>query len=93
MGCELEEEMTLQELANILHAIEPRNLSEAALGLCIAWWFVKGTAIEAAKVTRLHKRLEEIEERIRLLQERSSRRAACAALPHVRRRGYKTRSK
>ena len=64
--------MTVQELADILHVIEPGNLSEAALGACIAWWFMKGTAIEAAKLTGLHKRLDEIEERIRLLQERSS---------------------
>jgi hypothetical protein len=77
--------MASQELADILKLIEPGSLSEAMLSVCIVWWLMKDIAVEAAKSTTLNKRLEEIEERIKLLQARSSRRGGRAKLPHVRR--------
>jgi hypothetical protein len=85
--------MTLQELADVLHVIEPGSLSEAMLGVCIVWWLMKDIAVETANSSRLNKRLEEVEERIRLLQARSSRRMGHATVPRVHRRTYKTRYK
>jgi hypothetical protein len=72
--------MTLQELADILHVIEPGSLSEAALGVCVVWWLMR--------------RLDEIEERVRLLQARSSRgRGARHGFPRTTKRATKRSSR